>query len=123
MKIMIVDDHAEMRRLLKSIVSLSVGDSVEFIECESGEEAIEQYEISNPSCVLMDIELKRIDGFYTTQKIFKYDSDARVIIVTSHSSPSIRSASEELGVFGFVTKDNLSGIPPLLHTIKQSLSL
>ena len=123
MKIMIVDDHAEMRRLLKSVVSLSITDSVEFIECESGEDAIEQYPASEPHCVLMDIELKKIDGIYTTQQIYNYDDQANVIIVTSYCSPAFKKVAENLGVKGFVSKDNLSEIIPLLHTITQSQSI
>lgn len=114
---MIVDDHAEMRRTLKTIVSFSLPKEVDFIECESGEEAVERYSIESPDCVLMDIQLKEIDGFEATQRIYNYHSQAKVIIVTSHIALSIKKRAESLGVSGFITKDNLSGISPLLSTI------
>jgi CheY-like chemotaxis protein len=62
MKIMIVDDHAAMRRVLINVVSLSRIEPLDFIECESGEEAVHQYDLQHPDCVLMDVQLK-VNGF------------------------------------------------------------
>jgi CheY-like chemotaxis protein len=59
---MIVDDHAGMRRLLGNILTLGYKDfliskdTLELVECESGEEAIEQYSKTKPDFVLMDYQ-------------------------------------------------------------------
>ena len=56
---MIVDDHADMRRMLKSFLVLVLSEPFEIIECESGEQAVSEYALQHPDCVLMDFELKK----------------------------------------------------------------
>jgi DNA-binding NarL/FixJ family response regulator len=114
---MIVDDHEDMRRVLRNIIALSYSDAVQMIECTSGEEAVHQYGECKPDCVLMDVELQQMNGFEATRQIYDEDALAKVIIVTSYDSPTIRSKADQLPVQGFVSKDNLAAITPILQTI------
>jgi DNA-binding NarL/FixJ family response regulator len=40
-----------------------------------------------------------------------------VVIVTSFDTPSVRRKAEQLKVNGFVSKDHLTDLHPLLHTL------
>lgn len=120
MKIMIVDDHTAMRKVLKSVASLYVTDALEFIECDSGEEAVKQYPIAKPDCVLMDVQLKHMNGFDATKQIRSQHSDANVVIVTSFDTFSIRLKAETLSVNGFISKDNLFELKPILQSIQSA---
>lgn len=119
---MIVDDHAAMRRVLMNIVSLTDITPIDFIECESGEDAVDQYANHHPDCVLMDVQLKEMSGFQATEKIRTHDATANVVIVTSFDTPSVRSKAEKLRVNGFVSKDHLTDLHPLLHSIHKDPS-
>ncbi|MEP0007531.1 MAG: response regulator [Balneola sp.] len=121
MKIMIVEDHPDMRRMLKNIISFSTVSELETIECESGEEALESYSIHKPDCVLMDIELKNMNGFKTTEGILKLDVNAKVIFVTSHDTLTFRKKAEQLRARGFISKENLSDINKLLNKVITQL--
>ena len=115
---MIVDDHGDMRRVLKSIVTLSLGqDADTIIECDCGEEAVLQYEEHLPDFILMDLQLKHMDGFETIKKIRSRNASAEVIMVTSFDTPSIRLKAKELNVREFVNKENLSEISHILKSI------
>ena len=116
---MIVDDHPAMRRVLRNMVSYSFAKDVEFVEFSSGEQAVEQYAIQQPDCVLMDIELTAMNGFQATEKICNQDPKAFVVIVTSHDTPSFRKRANELLVKGYVVKENLHEICPILETINN----
>jgi DNA-binding NarL/FixJ family response regulator len=116
---MIVDDHAAMRRVLITVASSSNIAPLEFIECESGEEAVRQYPIHRPDCVLMDIQLKEMSGFQAVEKIHDQDSHAKVVIVTSYDTLSVRSKADKLRVHGFVSKENLTDLHPYLQSIHQ----
>jgi DNA-binding NarL/FixJ family response regulator len=117
MKIMIVEDHAGMRRVLRNMVSYTFARDVEFIEFSSGEHAVEHYENFRPDCVLMDIELNAMNGLEATEKICVLDPKAFVVIVTSHDTPLIRKKAAKLPVRGFVAKENLHEICPILESI------
>ncbi|HBX67487.1 MAG: hypothetical protein CL670_00010 [Balneola sp.] len=122
MKIMIVDDHAGMRRLLGNILTLGYKDfliskdTLELVECESGEEAIEQYSKTKPDFVLMDYQLTNMNGIQTTECILEKDARAKIIFVTSYDSPSLRKRIKHLSTLGFISKKDLSGIIPMLSS-------
>jgi DNA-binding NarL/FixJ family response regulator len=115
MKIMIVDDHADIRRVLKKIINVGVTEPIEFIECDNGETAITEYASHHPEYVLMDVELKEMNGLEATKNIMTSDENAKVLIVTSHDSLSFRSKAEALKAYGFVSKDDLSVIPQYIN--------
>lgn len=119
MKVMIVEDHASMRRILHAIVSISFNDSVDIIECENAEDGVDQYVLTKPDCVLMDFELPNMNGLEATKKILEIDSNAKIIFVTSYDSPSFRQKVEDLSVLGLISKDNLSEVIPILSSLSN----
>ncbi len=119
MKILIVDDHSDMRRVLQNIIQRGMFEPVVIIECESGEEAVEQYFLDKPDCVLMDFQLKKMSGFEAAHIILDQDSEAKIIIVSSYDSPSFRLRAKHLSIYGFVSKDNLTEITPFLHSLSK----
>ena len=124
MKIMIVDDHAAMRRVLKQQLEMSLSDSLEFIECESGEDAIEEYQTFLPDYILMDYQLKQMNGFETARIINQNNPSVPVILVTSYDLDYLRNKAKSLNIKGFVSKENLSEIEnyiPNNHLKKKTL--
>jgi DNA-binding NarL/FixJ family response regulator len=119
MKIMIVDDHVDMRRMLKSVVAIAAKQPVEIIECADGNEAIDQYEQQHPDYVLMDVQMEPTNGFTAMERIIKNDPEASVIFVTSHNTSAFRLKASLLHAKGFVTKDNLSELDSLLQSTTQ----
>ena len=111
---MIVEDHAHMRRMLINLVYLYIEEPIEFIECESGEEGIFEFKRNKPDLVLMDIELKEINGFETTQQIYAHNPAAKIIIITSHNTKAAKEKAKKIGVQGFILKDQLSDLKNVL---------
>jgi CheY-like chemotaxis protein len=104
MMILIVDDHAEMRRLIGRVI----GDLADEIrECRDGAEALAAYDALRPDWVLMDIEMPVMDGLTATREIVAAFPEAKVIIVTKHDDPAMREAAGRAGARGFVWKENL----------------
>ena len=86
----------------------------EFYECEDGSEAVELYQKYQPDWVLMDIQLKTIDGLNATRQIFNLNPSAKVIIVTQYDDKEYRQEARTIGVAGYVLKDELISIPKML---------
>ena len=117
MKIMIVDDHAEMRRLLRSTLS-HMAD--EFVECDNGSEAVTAFERERPDWTIMDIAMKPMDGLEATSRIKARFADARIVILTQHDSPPMREAALSAGACGFLAKENLDQVTALLARRPQN---
>src|SRR3974390_1108014 len=99
MKLLIVEDNAGVRRVIRSLVA-SVAD--EICECADGAEAVALYNLEKPDLVLMDIQMEGRDGITATRQIKVTDLTAQVIIVTDYDQPDLREAAGQAGACGYV---------------------
>ena len=60
-KIMLVDDAAFMRMMVKNALTKSGYDN--FVEAQDGAEAVKKYDEENPDMVIMDITCRTWTGF------------------------------------------------------------
>jgi CheY-like chemotaxis protein len=117
MKLLIVDDNAAVRRLIRSIVLPLAGDTC---ECTDGADALSAYLAQRPDVVLMDIRMKEVNGIQATKQIREADRKARILIVTGYDDTELRQASMDAGACGYVLKDNLLELVRLLEAIDSS---
>jgi len=110
---MIVDDHAEMRRLLRSMLSDLAS---ELTECADGAEAVAAFAQARPDWTIMDITMKGMGGLEATRQIQKQFGNARIIVLTQHDTPHMRAAALEAGACAFVSKDNLAQLGTILRS-------
>ena len=113
MIVLIVEDNAKMRRMLKSLVA-DLASAV--YECSDGAEALAAYAVHRPDWVLMDIAMKGLDGISATRAIKAAWPEARIIIVTSYDEAELRAAAQEAGACGYVLKENLLELRELMAT-------
>jgi len=105
--ILIVDDHADIRRILK--ISLKkAGFQTE--EARNGEEAIEKAVANPPQLILLDVMMPRMDGFEACKRMREIDSlkNIPVIFLTA-----LEEESDILKGYEFGAEDYL--IKPVRH--------
>ena len=107
MKLMIVDDNADCRELIRDVIG-SFAD--EIVECENGTEAATQCARFRPDLVTMDLNMPLTGGLEATRRVLARHPAARVIVVTQHDSPEFRMASGSAGACHFYSKSNLLGL-------------
>ena len=110
--LLIVDDSPEMRLLIGQVAA-GAGDVV--FECADGDEVPEAYAAHRPDWVLMDVEMKRVDGLEATSALTRLHPEAKVVIVTKHADDETRRAARESGALFFVGKDDLLSLRALLR--------
>lgn len=110
-RVLIVDDNQPMRELLKMTLS-GVAEVVG--ECADGSEALAAYERLQPDWVLMDVEMKNVDGITATRQITNANPQARVLMVTDYNDGELRQAAHEAGAFWYIVKENLIDILEIL---------
>src|SRR5208283_3433991 len=111
MRLMIVDDHAPAREMIRQFLSLP---GVTFCECSSGEEALQRVREFKPHWVTMDMSMPGLNGFQTTQALRAEHPAARVIILTSYPEEHYRQLSREAGAVALIQKDNLMALHIML---------
>src|SRR5690349_14336398 len=103
-KLMIVDDHAETRSLIRELVGHYVD---EIRECANGEEAAAQSAEFHPDLVTMDLNMPLKGGLETTRRILARRPATRIIVITQHDTEESRRAATHAGACHFFSKSNL----------------
>lgn len=99
-KILIADDSAFMRTVLKNI--LIKAGFTNILEAKDGVEAVEKYDNENPDILLLDIIMPNLDGLGVLQKLrFK---KANVIVVSAVGQEKMVNEAKSLGAIDFIIK-------------------
>lgn len=116
-KLMIVDDHAETRALIRELIGHYVD---EIRECVNGREAATESADFHPDLVTMDLNMPLIGGLEATRRILARKPETRVIVITQHDTTELRDAASSAGACHFFSKNNLIG---LLSYVKHQARL
>lgn len=117
MTVLIVEDNASVRRLLRRAIS-RVASQV--WECEDGADALAAYMDNSPDVVLMDVRMPRLDGLKATRQIQAFDRCAKIVIVTDDDDDELRREATEAGACGYVLKQNLMNLEDFLSRLAVS---
>ena len=100
-KILIVDDEARMRKLLKDFL---VASNFEILEAENGQVALEIFNNDkNIAVIILDIMMPVLDGWSTLREIRKI-STIPVIMLTARGEEQDELFGFELGVDEYISK-------------------
>ncbi len=116
MKVMIVDDNAEMRGLIRAILAQTANH---FVECADGREAVAIYEHERPDWTVMDVAMGVMDGLTATRLLTAKHPSAHVVIITQHHNPALLQRAREAGAVAFLPKEDLTGLPATLAAREQ----
>lgn len=100
-KILIIDDSAMSRRIMRSILE-SAGHEV--TDVSDGLMGLEQYFLNKPDIVLLDLIMTGMLGMDVLTKLREMDPGAQVIVATADIQVSTREMTQAQGAAGFVTK-------------------
>ena len=113
LKLLIVDDKAQVRSMIRRFL----GDlAAEISETDDGESALDAYAAFLPDWVLMDIEMKHTNGIVATERIRAVYPQANIVIVSNYDDDSLRERATAAGACGYVLKENLLALRSMLMT-------
>jgi len=103
-RVVITEDHPVVRAGIRDML-LSV-DGIELVgDAANGVEAMQKVEALRPDVMLLDIELPDSTGVDITRKILASFPETKILILSGHEDKHYIRALFELGVSGYLTKD------------------
>ena len=114
MKLLIVDDHAGMRAMIRE----SIGDLFSCVlECSSGVQAAAECAEFTPDCVTVDLGMRPMNGFQTLERLRALRPQARFVVVTQFDDAALRKRSRLCGATRYIVKDRLQELRAYLQSL------
>ena len=100
--VLVVDDEARMRKLIKDFLTVK---GYNILEAEDGEKALEIYaeESSKIGLILLDVMMPKLDGWSVLRQV-RQDSKVPVIMLTARGEEQDELFGFELGVDEYISK-------------------
>jgi DNA-binding NarL/FixJ family response regulator len=105
LRILVVDDHAVVRRGVRSLLESHEGWMV-CGEATTGRDAVEQSRHLRPDVIVMDLSLPELNGLDAIRQILKDRPGTEVLVLTMHHSEELASEVLQTGARGYVMKSD-----------------
>jgi DNA-binding NarL/FixJ family response regulator len=117
-RVLVVDDHAVIRRGVQAI--LRPFSEWEICgEADSGQEAVRLAEVMKPEIIIMDVSMPGLNGLEATRIIRDLLPNAKVLLLTLHSSAELVRSAFRAGARGYVLKSDAE--PELVRALNVIL--
>ena len=117
-KILIIEDEAAIRRVLKKIIS-EENEGYEVEEAADGLQGLEMILNNDYDLVLCDIKMPKMDGVEVLEKVKKVKPEIPILMISGHGDLDTAVNTMRLGAFDYISK------PPdlnrLLNTVRNAL--
>jgi len=104
LRVLVVDDQPLARSGLRMILCPEEGFVV-VGECADGDEVVNAVTRLQPSLVVMDVRMPRVDGAEATRRLGAMSDSPPVLILTTFNDDEVLSAALRAGAAGFLLKD------------------
>lgn len=101
-EVLIVDDAAFMRMMIKDILSKNGYAIVG--EAEDGKKGVEKYQELEPDLVIMDITMPEMDGIEAVKTIKGMNDDAKIIMCSAMGQQAMVIDAIQAGAKDFIVK-------------------
>ncbi len=117
-KILIIEDEAAIRRVLKKIIS-EENEGYEVAEASDGLGGLEMILNNDYDLILCDIKMPKMDGVEVLEKVKKVKPEIPIVMISGHGDLDTAVNTMRLGAFDYISK------PPdlnrLLNTVRNAL--
>jgi DNA-binding NarL/FixJ family response regulator len=119
-RILIVDDHAAIRRSVCALIS-SHDSWVVCGQASDGLQAVEQAKLLRPDLIIMDVSMPNMNGIDATRIIRAEVSESHILVISQNDPAIVRRQTLEADAHGFLMKADL--FRDLLPAIERILSV
>jgi DNA-binding NarL/FixJ family response regulator len=102
-KVLIVDDHAFIRRGVQGILK-AYPEWQLCGEADNGTDAVRLAGELNPEAIVMDVSMPGLNGVEATRAIRKTNKDVKILLLTLHESSELVRTAFHAGVNGYLLK-------------------
>jgi CheY-like chemotaxis protein len=110
-RVLVVDDHAGVRFLVRAILEDAGPDVVFAGEAAGAREAVDALEAVAPDVVVLDARMPAVDGFETAEMLLELRPGLPILLCSAIVDDAIRERAEAIGIAACLSKDHFEAIP------------
>ena len=112
-RLLIVDDHADVRFLVRAIVD-DAGLEVDVVgEADGVDAALAQLDATRPDVVVLDARMPRVDGFEAAPLLLERRPGLPIVLCSAWVDDVVRERATAAGIGTVISKDQFDEIPAL----------
>jgi CheY-like chemotaxis protein len=117
-RLMIVDDHADVRYLIRAIVQDAGGGEVVVAgEADGAQSALEAIDGVDPDVVVLDARMPVVDGFEAAPLLLERRPGQKILLCSALVDDTVRARAAAAGIAACVSKDDLEAIPRIAREL------
>ena len=113
-RVLVVDDHADVRFLVRVILEDAAPDVVFAGDAPGAEEAVAALEELDPDVVVLDARMPRVDGFEAAGMLLERRPGLPILLCSAIVDDEIRSRAQAAGIAACLSKDHFEAIPQVV---------
>jgi CheY-like chemotaxis protein len=110
-RVLVVDDHADVRFLVRAILQDAGPDVAYAGEAASAGEAVEALDALEPDVVVLDARMPAVDGFEAAAMLLERRPGLPILLCSAIVDEEIRSRAAAAGITACLSKDHFEAIP------------
>ena len=113
-RVLVVDDHADVRFLVRVILEDAAPAVVFAGEAASADEAVAALDEFEPDVVVLDARMPGVDGFEAAAMLLARRPDLPILLCSAIVDDEIRSRAQAAGIAACLSKDHFEAIPQVV---------
>jgi CheY-like chemotaxis protein len=119
-RVMIVDDHADVRFLIRAIIEDAAEDVVVVGEADGVRAALESIDALDPDVVVLDAVMPVVGGIEAAPMILARRPAQKILLCSALVDDAVRAKAERAGITDCVSKDDMEAIPAIAVRLARS---
>ncbi len=113
-RVLVVDDHADVRFLVRAILEDAGPDVTYAGEAASAGEAVEALAALDPDVVVLDARMPAVDGFEAAAMLLELRPGLPILLCSAIVDDEIRERAAAAGIAACLSKDHFEAIPQVV---------
>lgn len=118
--VLIVDDHAIIRKVLHALFE---SDDLEVCEAENGAEGVQKAQELNPALVILDLSMPVMNGLEAARALRLTMPHVPLLMFTNNAGDGMEKEAHSAGIFAVVSKSDTNASQQLVTHAKTLLGL
>jgi DNA-binding NarL/FixJ family response regulator len=117
LRTLIVEDHEELRALLRSLLENET-QCVVIGEASEGLQAVQSAQELQPDLILLDLSLPKLNGIEAGRRIRKISPQSKIVFLSQNPTPEIVESALRIGA-GYLLKSDANELPAAVHAVLE----